>query len=96
MIVGLSKKYIVKSNRETGYGRADVILIPKEKTEPGIIFEFKKYSIDFDKDLKDSAEKGIKQIEEKGYEEEIKSYGIEKIIKVAIAFDKKDVEVLIK
>ncbi|MBM7560418.1 AAA family ATPase [Marinitoga litoralis] len=96
MIVGLSKKYIVKSNRETGYGRADVILIPKEKTEPGIIFEFKKYSIDFDKDLKDSAEKGIKQIEEKGYEEEIKSYGIEKIIKVAIAFDKKDVEVIVK
>ncbi|WP_280997139.1 AAA family ATPase [Marinitoga aeolica] len=96
MVVGLSKKYIVKSNRETGYGRADLILIPKEKTEPGIIFEFKKYSIDFDKDLKDSAEKGIKQIEEKGYEEEIKSYGIEKIIKVAIAFDKKNVEIIVK
>ncbi|WP_276318587.1 PD-(D/E)XK nuclease domain-containing protein [Marinitoga lauensis] len=31
MVVGLSKKYIVKSNREAGYGRADVILIPKEK-----------------------------------------------------------------
>ncbi|WP_240739167.1 AAA family ATPase [Marinitoga lauensis] len=96
MVVGLSKKYIVKSNREAGYGRADVILIPKEKKEPGIIFEFKKYSIDFDKDLKNSAEMGIKQIEEKGYEKEIKSYGIEKIIKVAIAFDKKNVEILVK
>ncbi|WP_240739273.1 AAA family ATPase [Marinitoga lauensis] len=96
MVVGLSKKYIVKSNREAGYGRADVILIPKEKKEPGIIFEFKKYSIDFDKDLKESAEMGIKQIEEKGYEKEIKSYGIEKIIKVAIAFDKKNVEIIVK
>ncbi|WP_240739570.1 AAA family ATPase [Marinitoga lauensis] len=45
MVVGLSKKYIVKSNREAGYGRADVILIPKEKKEPGIIFEFKKHYI---------------------------------------------------
>nr|WP_276318616.1 hypothetical protein [Marinitoga lauensis] len=35
-------------------------------------------------------------MEEKGYEKEIKSYGIEKIIKVAIAFDKKNVEIMIK
>ncbi|WGS65890.1 AAA family ATPase [Marinitoga aeolica] len=96
MIVGLKNKYIIKSNREAGYGRADLILIPKEKTEPGIIFEFKKYSVDFDKDLKDSAEKGLKQIEERGYEKEIKSYGIEKIIKVAIAFYKKNIEIIIK
>ncbi|WP_280997150.1 AAA family ATPase [Marinitoga aeolica] len=95
MVVGLSKKYIVKSNREAGYGRADVILIPKEKKEPGIIFEFKKHYIK-EGDLKNSAELGIKQIEEKGYEEEIKSYGIEKIIKVAIAFDKKNVEIIVK
>ncbi|SHF00208.1 PD-(D/E)XK nuclease superfamily protein [Marinitoga hydrogenitolerans DSM 16785] len=96
MSVGLEKDYIIKSNREAGYGRADLILIPKNKTKPGIIFEFKKYSRDFDKNLKDSAERGIKQIEEKGYEKEIKSYGIEKIIKVAIAFDKKDVEIIVK
>ncbi|WGS65872.1 AAA family ATPase [Marinitoga aeolica] len=95
MVVGLSKKYIVKSNREAGYGRANLILIPKEKTEPGIIFEFKKHYIK-EGDLKNSAELGIKQIEEKGYEEEIKSYGIEKIIKVAIAFDKKNVEIIVK
>ncbi|NUU99550.1 hypothetical protein XO12_05405 [Marinitoga sp. 1154] len=96
MSVGLEKDYIIKSNREAGYGRADLILIPKNKTKPGIIFEFKKYSRDFDKNLKDSAERGIKQIEEKGYEKEIKSYGIEKVIKVAIAFDKKDVEIIVK
>ncbi|KLO22311.1 hypothetical protein X274_08320 [Marinitoga sp. 1155] len=96
MSVGLEKDYIIKSNREVGYGRADLILIPKNKTKPGIIFEFKKYSRDFDKNLKDSAERGIKQIEEKGYEKEIKSYGIEKVIKVAIAFDKKDVEIIVK
>ncbi|WP_368359839.1 PD-(D/E)XK nuclease domain-containing protein [Marinitoga lauensis] len=48
------------------------------------------------RDLKNSAELGIKQIEEKGYEKEIKSYGIEKVIKVAIAFDRKNVEIIVK
>ncbi|APT75365.1 hypothetical protein LN42_02415 [Marinitoga sp. 1137] len=93
--VGLQKEYIIKSNRESGYGRADLILIPKKRSNPGIIFEFKKY-YKKDGDLKSSAEKGMKQIEEKNYETEIKSHGIERIIKVAIAFDKKDVEIVIK
>ncbi|KLO21170.1 AAA family ATPase [Marinitoga sp. 1155] len=96
MSVGLQKEYIIKSNREAGYGRADLILIPKEKTKPGIIIEFKKFKTDYDKNLKDSAERGMKQIEEKEYEKEIKSYGVEKVIKVAIAFDKKDVEIIVK
>ncbi|KLO20845.1 hypothetical protein X275_11120 [Marinitoga sp. 1197] len=96
MSVGLQKEYIIKSNREAGYGRADLILIPKEKTKPGIIIEFKKFKTDYDKNLKDSAERGMKQIEEKEYEKEIKSYGVEKVIKVAIAFEKKDVEIIVK
>ncbi|SHE62500.1 PD-(D/E)XK nuclease superfamily protein [Marinitoga hydrogenitolerans DSM 16785] len=95
MSMALKEEYIIKSNREAGYGRADLILIPKEKTKPGIIFEFKKY-YKKDGELKKSAELGMKQIEEKKYEKEIKSYGIGKVIKVAIAFDKKDVEIIVK
>ncbi|BBE31479.1 hypothetical protein OSSY52_16200 [Tepiditoga spiralis] len=94
MSVGLKEKYIIKSNRETGLGRADVILIPKDKTDKGIIIEFKKYNRDEDKSLKDSAKNGLKQINEKKYEEEIKNYGINDIIKVSIAFDKKEVEIV--
>ncbi|BBE31561.1 hypothetical protein OSSY52_17020 [Tepiditoga spiralis] len=94
MSVGLKEKYIIKSNRETGLGRADVILIPKDKTDKGIIIEFKKYNRDEDKSLKDSAKNGLNQINEKKYEEEIKSYGINNIIKVSIAFDKKEVEII--
>ncbi|BBE30583.1 hypothetical protein OSSY52_07240 [Tepiditoga spiralis] len=94
MSVGLKEEYIIKSNRETGLGRADVILIPKDKTDKGIIIEFKKYNRDEDKSLKDSAQNGLKQINEKKYEEEIKSYGINDIIKVAISFDKKEIEIV--
>jgi hypothetical protein len=94
MTVGLKERYIIKSNREAGYGRADLILIPKSSKMPGIIFEFKKF-YQSDGTLKDSAKKAIKQIEEKEYENEIRNYGIDRIIKVAMAFYKKDVEILI-
>ncbi|BBE30377.1 hypothetical protein OSSY52_05180 [Tepiditoga spiralis] len=93
MSVGLKEKYIIKSNRETGLGRADVILIPKDKTDKGIIIEFKKFYKN-EKTLLNSAKNGLKQINEKRYEEEIKSYGINDIIKVSIAFDKKEVEIV--
>ncbi|BBE30159.1 hypothetical protein OSSY52_03000 [Tepiditoga spiralis] len=93
MSVGLKEKYIIKSNRETGLGRADVVLIPKDKTDKGIIIEFKKFYKN-EKTLLNSAQNGLKQINEKKYEEEIKSYGINDIIKVSIAFDKKEVEIV--
>ncbi|BBE30273.1 hypothetical protein OSSY52_04140 [Tepiditoga spiralis] len=93
MSVGLKEEYIIKSNRETGLGRADVILIPKDKTDKGIIIEFKKFYKN-EKTLLNSAQNGLKQINEKKYEEEIKSYGINDIIKVSIAFDKKEVEIV--
>ncbi|BBE31143.1 hypothetical protein OSSY52_12840 [Tepiditoga spiralis] len=93
MSVGLKEKYIIKSNRETGLGRADVILIPKDKTDKGIIIEFKKFYKN-EKILLNSAQNGLKQINEKKYEEEIKSYGINDIIKISIAFDKKEVEIV--
>ncbi|SHF16588.1 PD-(D/E)XK nuclease superfamily protein [Marinitoga hydrogenitolerans DSM 16785] len=95
MSMALKEEYIIKSDREAGYGRADLILIPKDKAKPGIIFEFKKY-YKKDGELKESAELGMKQIEEKKYEKEVKSYGIGKVIKVAIAFDEKNVEIVIK
>ncbi|BBE30408.1 hypothetical protein OSSY52_05490 [Tepiditoga spiralis] len=93
MSVGLKEKYIIKSNRETGLGRADVILIPKDKTDKGIIIEFKKFYKN-EKTLLNSAKNGLKQINEKKYEEEIKDHGINDIIKVSIAFDKKEVEIV--
>lgn len=93
MVVSLKEKYIVESNRESGYGRADVLLIPRNKKEKGIVMEFKKkYSTD--KNLLESAIKGYVQIEKKKYEEEIKKYGVEEVIKVSIAFEGKKIEIV--
>ena len=94
MMTTLDEKYIIKSNRETGLGRADLILIPKDKNGIGVVLEFKKYDIDSDKGLLDCAKKGLKQIDEKKYIEEIKSYGVEDVVTVALAFNGKEVEIV--
>jgi hypothetical protein len=68
-------------------------LIPRDIKEKGLVLEFKKYSLDEDRNLKDSADKALKQIEESGYEAMIKSHGVNEIIKVGIAFRGKKVEI---
>ena len=93
MMVGLND-YKIKSNRESGYGRADVMIIPKQVGEKGVIIEFKKYSEDSDKNLLESAIAGLNQIEEKKYEEELKSNGASEVIKIGIGFYKKELEIV--
>ncbi|MCF7800312.1 ATP-binding protein [Candidatus Babeliales bacterium] len=94
MLVSLNKDYIVKSNRESGFGRYDVMLVPKDKNKLGIIIEFKKAKI---KETIDHAVKAaIKQIEEKNYVQELKDFGIKNILQLGIAFKGKQVKILKK
>lgn len=94
MLIALSENYEVKSNTESGYGRYDVMVIPKDINKIGIIMEFKKVDRDEGEDLKKAAQKGLKQIEEKQYRQELLSHGIKDIIEVGIAFEGKDVMVV--
>ncbi|NMM64029.1 AAA family ATPase [Clostridium sp. P21] len=94
MLIALSEDYEVKFNRESGYGRYDVIIIPKDKNKIGIIMEFKKVDRDEKEDLKKAAEDGLKQIKERDYKQELVMREIKNIIEVAIAFEGKDVMIL--
>ena len=89
MLVSLGDHYEIKSNRESGYGRYDVMIIPKDKNQCGIIIEFKKVSHFRKETLETAAQNALKQIEEKQYEQELLYLGIKKIIKLAIVFDGK-------
>lgn len=93
MLISLSEKYEVKSNKESGYGRYDVMLIPKDTSKIGIVMEFKKID-DF---LKTSIEEGtiaaLKQIEDMKYEQELVSREIKDIIKLAIVFKGKEIKI---
>lgn len=83
----LSNDYIRLSERETGTGRADLILEPKNKENPAYIFEFKVAKDK--KELENYAVEGFYQIKEKKYDVELKNRGINKIIYVGLAFYRK-------
>ncbi|SHH53957.1 PD-(D/E)XK nuclease domain-containing protein, partial [Tepidibacter thalassicus] len=94
MLVALCDDYQVKSNRESGYGRYDVALIPRDKSKLGIIIEFKKVDKDDKETLDIAAKNALKQIKEKNYKQELLDIGIKNIIELGIAFEGKEVLVV--
>ena len=94
MLINLSQTHEVKSNRESGLGRYDVMIIPKNMSKVGIIFEFKKSRNITDEGLEAAAQQALQQIEKRNYKAELRSRGIKRIINIAIAFAGK--KVLIK
>ena len=94
LLVGLRPNYEIKSNREGGYGRYDVMVIPQDTSQAGIIIEFKSVEPEEVKDLEQAAQQALQQIEAKGYQQELFERGIHKIIKLGIVFRGK--EVLVK
>jgi len=91
MLVGLSQTHELKSNRESGYGRYDIMLIPKDPQRAGIILEFKKVDHRRGETLATAAQGALGQINVKKYEQELINRGINRIIKIGIAFAGKDV-----
>ena len=81
----LSNRYQIRSNRESGLGRFDIMLMPKAKALPGFIYEFK-FTKDETADLDQLAETALKQIEEKKYDTELLNAGVTTIRKIGIAF----------
>ena len=94
MLVSLNSTHMIKSNRESGFGRYDVMIIPRDKSKLGIIIEFKQLHDKIDKTLEIAASNALQQIDKKQYELEMRDMGITNIIKLAIAFKGK--EALIK
>ncbi len=93
LIVDLRGRYIVKSNRESGFGRYDVCLEPLDKSDPAYIFEFKVYDPDEEKTLQDTVEQALAQIRDKDYDSDLISRGVraEKIYHYGFAFEGKHV-----
>ena len=88
LIVDLEDRYSVKSNRESGFGRYDVMLEPKDQRDPAIIMEFKVQDPDDEQDLSQTVEAALEQIDRKNYAAELTGKGIssERIRKYGFAF----------
>jgi hypothetical protein len=91
MLIGLKDRYEVYSEKESGYGRFDVSVIPKDKSKQAIIMELK--SIDtFNNETKDQTlEAALQQIEDRQYEAILRQQGCTNIMKIAVTFDGKRV-----
>jgi hypothetical protein len=91
ILVALSDDYRVKSNRESGYGRYDIMIIPKDVKKNGIIIEFKKVNKRKKETLNTAAENALDQIKCKNYKQELIELGVKNIIELGIAFEGKEV-----
>ncbi len=91
LISMMESQYKIKSNRESGKGRFDICLMPRNNKYPGMIMELKwKKSLD-ENELALLADEAISQIDSMEYDFEMKSEGIKKILKFGIAFSGKRV-----
>lgn len=94
LIALMDNQYKIKSNRESGDGRYDISLIPKEKKYSGIIMELKWKNDLNEEELERLAEEALKQINEKRYDSEMREEGIRSILKLGVAFSGKKIKIL--
>ena len=93
LIAELEDRYFVRSNRESGFGRYDVMLEPVDAGKPAFVLEFKVFNPRRESSLEEAADAGLKQIEEKQYVAELAARGFsaESIHRYALAFEGKRV-----
>ena len=96
LMVDQTENYLITSNRESGYGRYDIMLEPIDKSNeklPGIVIEFKVINLKKETTLEDTVEAALKQIEEKNYDAELIKRGVrrEAIRHYGFAFKGKEV-----
>ena len=94
MMLALRREYYVRSNKEAGRGRFDLVLEPKDKRKNGFVIEFK--APNSEKSLEKESEEALSQIIKNRYDVELRERGIENIYHVGMAFYKRDFKLVWK
>jgi hypothetical protein len=93
LLIWIANTHEIKSNRESGYGRYDIMIIPRDLNQVGYVMEFKTVDTEDNETVETAVEAALAQIEEKKYETELIDRGIKNIKKLAVVFSGKDVYV---
>jgi hypothetical protein len=91
MLLNLGPEYEVKTNREAGYGRYDILVKPKDREKTAVILELKSIGGIFEEEPEKALSEALLQIEERGYARELMVEGYTDILKLAVVSDGKRV-----
>lgn len=89
----MDNQYRIRSNRESGNGRYDIAMIPRDNKYPGILMEFKWKAGLEEEEIDQLAQKALDQINKNHYDAELMEYGVESVFKLGIAFSGKRVKI---
>jgi hypothetical protein len=89
LLAGLATTHDVRSNRESGFGRCDVMVLPKLAGQPGVVLELKRVDVDAGETPAAALSKALEQIEARDYAAELRERGATPIHRVAAVFDGK-------
>lgn len=96
LIAMMDDQYRIKSNRESGDGRYDISLFPRKEKYPGILMELKSGKDLSDRALDALSAEALRQIDDKGYDSEMREDGVTNTLKLGIAFSGKKVRIRVK
>lgn len=91
LLVALERTHRVSSNRESGYGRADVLVIPRSPGQPGVVLEFKRLLSDEGEQVEDALSSAREQIRARAYRAELEAAGASPVHELAVVFEGKRV-----
>jgi hypothetical protein len=91
MLVHLEGRFEVRSNRESGEGRYDVAVLPKQAGQPGVVVEIKQVDETEGETVEQALETALRQIRERGYTAELEARGATPILEYGVVFDGKRV-----
>ncbi len=93
LLAGLGPRYEVRSNRESGFGRCDVMVLPKLAGQPGVVLELKRVATEAGETTEQALAAALRQIRERDYATELRERGATPIHELAAVFDGKRVSV---
>jgi hypothetical protein len=92
MLLNLGEEYEISSNRELGYGRYDILVLPKkDRTRAAILMEMKSITGFYKEEPEKAIEQAVKQVSERGYALELEAKGYENVLKIVVVSDGKQV-----